>query len=185
MATDPIPRILIIDDELPICKNCIKILSGMKCKTDYALNGYDGLKMMAEQPYDIVITDLKMSSLGGMEVVGRVGQHYPEAIVIVMTGYASVSSAVEVMKMGAFDYLPKPFTPHELRAIVHQALAQRQLQLQNEDLMLKGGKNKPASHQLIGSSPQIKNVIQMVEKVAPTDSTVLVSGESGTGNGPC
>lgn len=181
MTADSIPRILVIDDELLICKNCLKILSNMKCEVAYALNGYDALKMMAKQPYDIVITDLKMSSLGGMEVLDRIAKNYEETIVIVMTGYASVSSAVEVMKMGAFDYLPKPFTPNELRAVVHQALAQRQIQMQNQDLILKNKKDRPVSHQLIGNSPQIKKVIRMVEKVAPTDSTVLVSGESGTG----
>jgi len=101
--------------------------------------------------------------------------------VIVMTGYASVSSAVEVMKMGALDYLPKPFTPDELRAIVMQAVAERKIRLQNQKLQKQAQKTPPLSHQLIGNSPKIKQVVTMIQKVAPTDSTVLVYGESGTG----
>ena len=175
------PRILVVDDELNICRSCIKILSKLDCEVNYALNGYDALKMMNAEPFDIVITDLKMSSLGGMEVLRRIKDAYPETPVIVMTGYASVSSAVEVMKIGALDYLPKPFTPEELRAIVRQAMAERQLRIQNRRLQQRIKKGTSLSHKLIGNSPKIKQVINMVQKVAPTDSTVLIHGESGTG----
>ncbi len=175
------PRILIIDDELNICRSCTRILTKLDYEVDYALNGYDALKMMDTKPFDIIITDLKMSSLGGMEVLRRVKDTYPDTPVIVMTGYASVSSAVEVMKIGALDYLPKPFTPDELRAIVHQAVAEREIRLQNRKLQQRIKKGKLVSHKLIGSSPKIKQVITMIQKVAPTDSTVLVQGESGTG----
>jgi DNA-binding NtrC family response regulator len=109
---------LVIDDEQSICQNCLRILSKIECEVEYALNGYDALRMVEEEPFDVIITDLKMSSLGGMKVLSRVKAAYPDTMVIVITGYASVSSAVEVMKMGAFDYLPKPFTPDELRGVV-------------------------------------------------------------------
>jgi DNA-binding NtrC family response regulator len=180
MARDD-PLILVVDDELPICRNCVKILSKMDYEVQYALSGYEALKMMEEKRFDVVITDLKMSTLGGMEVLRRVKETYPETMVIVITGYASVSSAVEVMKMGAYDYLAKPFTPHELRSTVSQALTKRELILQNIKLKHKIKGKTSFSHQLIGSSPQIKKVINMVQKVAPTDSTVLIYGESGTG----
>ena len=175
------PRILIIDDEPLICRNCAKILSKSDYEVRYALNGYDALKMMDENRFQVVITDLKMNRLGGMEVLARVKENYPDVQVIVITGYASVASAVEVMKMGACDYLPKPFTPHELRAVVSQALEQREIFLQNHRLIKRKKPSKPISHQLIGTSPKIEKVISMVEKVAPTDATVLVYGESGTG----
>ncbi len=175
------PLILIIDDEPEICRNCIKILSKMDYDVRYALNGYDALKMVDETLFDVVVTDLKMSNVGGMEVLRRLKASYPETMVIVITGYASVSSAVEVMKMGAFDYLPKPFTPHELRAVVRQALIQREMLIQNRKLVEQKKRRKMFSHQLIGESPKIKNVISMVQKVAPTDATVLIYGESGTG----
>ncbi len=179
--TDDQPHILIVDDEPNICQSCIKILSKIDCNTDFALNGYDGLKAMAATRFDVVITDLKMSSLGGMEVLRKVKESYPDTLVIVITGYSTVSSAVEVMKTGAFDYLPKPFTPHELRSVVLQALSERKLRLQNKNLRKNTGPFKKTSHQLVGNSPKIRKVIKMVEKVAPTDATVLVYGESGTG----
>ena len=175
------PRILVVDDELNICQSCVKVLSKMECDVDYALNGYNALKKMEKEPFDVVLTDLKMSSLGGMEVLRRVKESTPDTPVIVMTGYASVSSAVEVMKMGALDYLPKPFTPEELRAIVRQALSERELRLQNRSLQQKMLKAPPLSHQLIGNSSKIKQVITMIQKVAPTDATVLIHGDSGTG----
>jgi DNA-binding NtrC family response regulator len=175
------PRILVVDDEINICRNCIKVLGSLDCLVEYALNGYDALAMMDAEPYDIIITDLKMSSLGGMEVLRRVKDLYPDTPVIVMTGYASVSSAVEVMKIGALDYLPKPFTPDELRAIVRQAVAERDIRIQNRKLQQQSQKRPPLAHKLIGKSPKIKQVVSMIQKVAPTDSTVLVHGESGTG----
>jgi len=175
------PRILIVDDEINICHSCTKVLAKLDYEVDYALNGYDALKMMDTEPFDIIITDLKMSSLGGMEVLRRVKDAYPDTPVIVMTGYASVSSAVEVMKIGALDYLPKPFTPEELRAIVCQAVAEREIRLQNRKLKQQIIKGPSLSHKLIGNSPKINQVISMIQKVAPTDSTVLVQGESGTG----
>jgi DNA-binding NtrC family response regulator len=181
MTIDRSPRILVIDDELSICQNCIKILSKIECEVEYALNGYDALGMMEAEPFEVIITDLKMSSLGGMEVLSRVKAAYPDTMVIVITGYASVSSAVEVMKMGAFDYLPKPFTPEELRGVVRQAVAKRAILLQNRRLKQQQGDLRAFSHQLIGDSSKIEKVIEMVRKVAPTDSTVLILGESGTG----
>jgi DNA-binding NtrC family response regulator len=113
------PLILIVDDELPICQNCLKILSKKNYKVKYALSGYDALTMIDEYPFDVVITDLKMSHLGGMEVLHRIKEFHPEIIVIVITGYASVSLADEIMKMGTFDDLPKPFAPQELRPVVY------------------------------------------------------------------
>ncbi|MGA6925225.1 MAG: sigma-54 dependent transcriptional regulator [Desulfosarcina sp.] len=175
------PSVLIVDDEPNICHSCVKILSRSGCRTEFALNGYEALKMLEAQPFDVVVTDLKMSALGGMQVLARVKESYPDTLVIVITGYSTVSSAVEVMKMGAFDYLPKPFTPHELRSVVGQALAERENRLRNRRIRSDPDPSRRVYHQLVGGSPKIKKVIAMVEKVAPTDATVLIYGESGTG----
>jgi DNA-binding NtrC family response regulator len=175
------PRVLIVDDEEKICLNAVKILSRLDFTVEFALNGYDALKRFEIEPFDVVITDLKMSSIGGMELLRRVKEAHPATVVIVITGYSTVSSAVEVMKMGAYDYLPKPFTPQELRAVVLQALTERDVRRQNRMLTAQQDKRRSVSHQLVGSSPRIKKVVSMVEKVAPTDSTVLIYGESGTG----
>jgi DNA-binding NtrC family response regulator len=178
---DKLPRILVVDDELGICKSCVKILSKEGRQVEYALNGYDALKMMQEGPFDIIITDLKMSSMGGMEVLRRVKESYSDSLIIVITGYATVSSAVEVMKMGAYDYLPKPFTPEELRSVVRRALADWEVRRQNREIKSCAGKQATVHHQLIGESPKMQAVIRMIGKVAPTEATVLVCGESGTG----
>jgi DNA-binding NtrC family response regulator len=171
------PTVLVVDDEINICRSVEKILTRIGIRVRQALNGEEALALLAAEPFDAVLTDLKMSRVGGMEVLRRAKEMTPGLPVIVMTGFASVSSAVEVMKLGAVDYLPKPFTPSEVRAVVRQAL-----QL--------GGPAAPETapapagatvHQLIGSSPAILQVISMIAKVAPTDANVLVGGESGTG----
>lgn len=175
------PRILVVDDEIEICRSCVKILSKMDYHAAYALNGYEALKMIEERPFDVVVTDLKMSSMGGMEVLWRIREAFPDTVVVVITGYATVSSAVEVMKSGAYDYLPKPFTPDELRGVVAHALSEREVRIQNRRLMQEKALPGSVAHRLVGDSPRIKAVIEMVRKVAPTDSTVLICGESGTG----
>jgi len=174
-------RILVVDDEIKICQSCVKILSRMDYAATFALNGADALILVEAQPFDVIITDLKMSRMGGMELLRQVRKAHPDTLVIVITGYASVSSAVEVMKLGAFDYLPKPFTPHELRGVVFQALAERDNRIQRRQWAHQRGNLPGIAHRLVGRSPKIQKVISMVAKVAPTDSNVLVHGESGTG----
>jgi len=174
------PKILVVDDEINICRSVEKILTKGGIRVRTALNGQDALTLLAAEAFDAVLTDLKMSRLGGMEVLRRAKELNPGMPVIVMTGYASVSSAVEVMKLGAVDYLPKPFTPDEIRAVVRQALgATRDSGI--PPASPGGFRPRSMTHQLIGNSPKIQQVISMVAKVAPTDSTVLVCGESGTG----
>jgi DNA-binding NtrC family response regulator len=180
MTPAALPKILVVDDEVNICRSVEKILSKVGIHVRTALNGEDALTLLAAEPFDAVLTDLKMSRLGGMEVLRRAKELNPGLPVVVMTGYASVSSAVEVMKLGAVDYLPKPFTPDEIRAIVWQVLgAARSANLPQAPRA--AAKPRSTIHQLIGNSPKIQQTISMVAKVAPTDSTVLVCGESGTG----
>jgi DNA-binding NtrC family response regulator len=176
-----IPRVLVVDDEAAICNNCVKILSKAGHETAFALNGVDALAMMAQNPFDVVVTDLKMGRMGGMELLRRIKDQYTETLVIIITGFSTVSSAVEVMKLGAFDYLPKPFTPDELRAVVAQAVEAHNLRRQHAALETQPQGRGPVFHQLIGSSLKIRKVVEMIAKVAPTDATVLITGESGTG----
>jgi DNA-binding NtrC family response regulator len=174
------PKILVVDDEINICRSVEKILSRAGIRVRLALNGEEALRLLAAEAFDAVLTDLKMSRLGGMEVLRRAKELNPGLPVIVMTGYASVSSAVEVMKLGAVDYLAKPFTPDEVRAVVRQALAGAPPAGPYGEAPAAPGP-RSMTHQLVGDSPKIRQVISMVEKVAPTESTVLVGGESGTG----
>ena len=177
----PSARILVVDDEPAICQNCVKILSKSGYDVRFALNGIDALARMADNPFDVVITDLKMSRMGGMELLRRIKETLPGTMVIVITGYSTVSSAVEVMKLGAFDYLPKPFTPAELRSVVAQAVDALAIRQQQSALESHPPERAPVIHKLVGNSAKIKKVIEMISKVAPTDATVLISGESGTG----
>ena len=175
------PRVLVVDDEPAICKNCMKILEKAGYDVASALNGQEALSLTAQTEFQVVVTDLKMSRLGGMEVLRRVKETAPDTMVIVITGFSTVSSAVEVMKLGAFDYLPKPFTPDELRTVVGQAIQARARLLQNNELAIQNKPRRKAVHRLVGESAKIKKVVDMIAKVAPTDATVLIYGESGTG----
>jgi len=116
------PKILVIDDERRIREGCSKILKKEKCLVDVAGNGDVGLEMIAERHYDIVLTDLMMPGTGGMEVVSKVRERSPDTVVIVITGFATLEHSIEAMKNGAFDFIPKPFTPDQLRVVVSKAL---------------------------------------------------------------
>lgn len=178
--TEPF-QILVVDDEPTICANCIKILTKAGYQVTSAISGFDALKLMESACFDVVVTDLRMQRMGGMELLSRIQTAYPETKVVVITGYASVASAVEVMKSGAFDYLPKPFTPQELRAVISQALSDAEAVRRNRVLMAVKGGRRAISHRLVGESGKIRHVISMIGKVAATDATVLICGESGTG----
>ncbi len=119
-------RILIIDDEDIVLKSCLRILKNEEYEIDTAYSGEEGLKLTDEKEYDIVITDLKMPGLGGMEVLASLRKNKPEVTVIIFTGYATVENARDALKNGAFDYIPKPFTNEELRTVVDNAVKARE-----------------------------------------------------------
>jgi DNA-binding NtrC family response regulator len=111
MTVESPARILVIDDESNICRNCQRILQKSNYAVDYTLDGGEALEMLSRQRYEVVITDIRMGRIGGMEILQWIRENAPDTKVVGITGYASISSAVEIMKAGAFDYLPKPFTP--------------------------------------------------------------------------
>jgi DNA-binding response OmpR family regulator len=115
-------RILVVDDELPVCKSVSSALAIEDYTVDIALSGEEALEKQAESPYDVVITDLMMPGLSGMDLLRAVMDKRPDTKVIMITGYPSIRSAVEAIRIGAFDYIPKPFTPDELRSLVARAL---------------------------------------------------------------
>ncbi|MDY6955005.1 MAG: response regulator, partial [Thermodesulfobacteriota bacterium] len=127
-------RILVIDDDLTVCTSCQKIVAKAGHPVDYCLSGHEALQMMAQKAYDIVFTDLKMAEMGGLEVLRFIMGKDPDIVVVVITGYATVASAVETMKSGAYDYLPKPFTPAEFRAVLNKAVVERKGLLKNREL---------------------------------------------------
>ncbi len=116
------PKILVIDDEKRIREGCFKILIKENCLVDMAESGETGLKMLAEKHYDIILTDLMMPGIGGMEVLAKVREQHPDSVSIVITGFATLEHSIEAMKKGAFDFIPKPFTPDQLRVVVSKAV---------------------------------------------------------------
>ena len=173
-------NILVIDDEESMRDSCQQTLSRDGNRVEVAEDGSRGLAMLERESFDLVILDLKMPGLSGMEVLKKIRERDPEAMVIVITGYATIESAVEAMKRGAYDFIPKPFTPGSLRVIVRRALDRRELALEN--VLLRGElKASFGPEVIIGQSESMKKVEELVRKVGPTDTTVLISGESGTG----
>jgi len=177
----PIPmHILVVDDDEVIRDACDQLLSGMKYDVKLAADGKDGLEKIKKEAFDIVILDLKMPGLSGMELLKIIKEDNPETIVIVITGYATVESAVEAMKLGAYDFLPKPFTPEELRIIIRRAIDKRKLTLNNLFLKRELDSNQEFE-MIVGKSQGMRQILKLIDKVGPTDSTVLITGESGTG----
>ncbi len=116
------PTVLVIDDEKRIREGCYKILTKENCLVEMAENGETGLEMLAKKHYDITLTDLMMPGVGGMEVLAKVREQHPDSVSIVITGFASLEHSIEAMKKGAFDFIPKPFTPDQLRVVVSKAV---------------------------------------------------------------
>lgn len=146
-------NILVIDDEEVVLDSCMQVLAGPECRVLTANNGVQGLQMVEQAQPDLVFLDLKMPGLSGLEVLERLRASHPMLVVIVITGYATVSSAVEAMKKGAFDFLPKPFTPEELRLITqrgleHNRLVQQAAALRREKEMLRENFAAIVSHEL-------------------------------------
>ena len=173
-------RILVVDDEEIVLKSCRKILEGGGHEVLTVLSGQGAFDILEKEPIDIVITDIKMPGIDGIQVLERVKEKYPDIAVIMITGYSTVQSAVQAMKLGAFEYIPKPFTPDEVLIVVEKALEKKSLIIENIYLR-KELEAKYGFDNIIGSSPKMQEVYKLIRKVAPTDSTVLIRGESGTG----
>lgn len=173
-------KILVIDDEPVVCKGCRLALSDENHIVEICMTGREGMSLIEEGTYDLVLLDMKLPDIEGMEVLRTVHKTKQDLLVIVMTGYSTVQNAVEAMKLGAFDYLSKPFTDEELILVVQRAIEKKRLA--EENLFLRKELfNRFSFENIIGESPKILSIFEQIEKVAPTDSTVLLYGESGTG----
>jgi DNA-binding NtrC family response regulator len=175
-----IPNILIIDDDESIRAGCIQTLSEQGYRVQAAPNGQTGLELIDKESFDVVVLDLRMPDIYGIDVLKNIKKSNPNSIVIVITGYGSIDIAVSAMREGATDFLTKPFTPETLCAAVEKAVQSRSHLLEN---VCQDPLTDPAiGHELmIGRSPGMIKVAQLIRKVAPTDSTVLIYGETGVG----
>jgi nitrogen regulation protein NR(I) len=167
--------VLVVDDEA----NLRKVLAAMLRKDGYevtvAADGEQALAEFQKNGADVVVTDLVMPKVGGMELLKAVNHHRPDVPVIIITAHGTVDSAVEAIKRGAFDYITKPFEHAEIQAVVAKAA---RTQAANQDRVGPEGKARNA---IIGDSPELHEIFKIIDKVADTPSTVLITGESGTG----
>ncbi len=182
-------RILIIDDHDSVREGLELLLRRRGHRTDSAEGGAKGLELLEAHGADLVITDLKMAQMDGMEVLRRVRELHPHVDVLVITAYGTIEKAVEAMKMGAVDFLTKPFSSEEFGVKVERLLQNRQereeLRRENRDLRVENTYLKeeaePRYGELVGESPPMEELFEWVNRVARSDSTVMIYGESGTG----
>jgi len=174
------PSILIIDDDEAIRDSCSQILKKEGFRVKASKDGIEGLRLFKEESFQVVLLDLRLPGLDGMEVLSRIKEENPETPVVIITAYASIESAVEAMKRGAFNYLAKPFSPEELRVITRKALKSREVFFENIYLRQELEK-KTEFDMVVGKSKAMEKVMDISRRVAATESTVLISGESGTG----
>ena len=143
-------------------------------------DGWEALRKIDENSYDVLVLDIMMPKIDGLEVLQHVKERHPDIDVIMMTGLSQIETAVQAMKLGAFDYLSKPFDPDELKLVVERALERRRLLQENRSLKSEVS-SKYRFENIIGFSPQMQSVYRLIAKCAPTNCTVLITGESGTG----
>ncbi len=172
--------ILVVDDEFSVRDSLYNWFKTEGYRVDTAENATEALKKLQESSWDIVLLDIKMPGMDGMELQKHIKKIDNSIVVIIITAYATVDTAVEAMKEGAFDYLSKPIDPDKLSILVRNAVNQKRLLAENIQLRQKV-EELSLQDEIIGESPQMKNIMEMVETVAQTDATVLIRGESGTG----
>jgi DNA-binding NtrC family response regulator len=173
-------RILIVDDELVVRDSLQKWFDSEGYDAGAVSSGREALFAVQQKQYDLALLDIKMPGMDGMELQKKLREVDSDLTVVIMTGYASVETAVEALKMGAYDYITKPIDPDELVHLVSNALGHKRYKRELERLRDNLQEIYPDT-KLIGNSPAIRRVLELVEMVAATDTTVLIFGESGTG----
>jgi len=173
-------RILVVDDDEVTCNLLEEVLSKEGYKVHKALSGREAIEKGEGRPYDVVLTDIKMVDVDGMEVLRAYRQMSPDTIIIMMTAFGSIETAIRAIKEGAYDYVSKPFKLEEIKLTIQRALEQRRLVEENlyyrQELITKYKLDN-----IVGRSPQMLQVYKTIARVAESRSTVLITGESGTG----
>jgi two-component system response regulator HydG len=174
------PKILIVDDQRNMRTTLAMMLRGTGYEVDEAADGEQGAERGATGAYEVVLTDLRMGTKDGIDVLRSTKDAHPLTEVIVMTAYGTIESAVEAMRLGAFDYIQKPFTEQELLVKVAKALDNRRL-VGEVSFLASEFKDRYKFENIIGQSRVVREVLGRIVRVAPTDAIVLITGESGTG----
>jgi len=172
-------NLLMIDDDPAMRDCCQQTLSTPGCRVQLAESGEEGLAFIQRESYDVVLLDLKMPGMHGHDVLDRIRLIDPTVAVIIITGYATVEGAVKSMRNGAFDFIPKPFTPALLRSVVARALEQQTARTDTADS--ETAADNSAASSLIGNTHSMRRLRKMIKRIGASGSTVLITGESGTG----
>lgn len=167
-------NILIVDDEESMCEVLSHILTTEGYTVKTASTGQDAISTFEKNPFDVVIQDIKMPNVNGLDLVRKYKDTNPSTMIIVITAFSTLQIAVEAMRLGAYDYLRKPFNDNQMI----KTTVQRALQAKN---LLKKQEEKPIFRPFIGNSPEIQNIYQLIQQVSITDSPILIQGENGTG----
>lgn len=172
--------ILVVDDERIVRESFLHWFRKYGCKTEAAASGLEALEKLERYPFDLLFVDIKMPGMDGLELLDRVKQQYPDAIVIIITAYGSIDTAVKAMKMGASDYLLKPFQPDQLSLVLEKVANQKRLV--SEVQYMKGRLEEITRFDnIIGQSRPMQEVFDLIPQVAQSDASVLLVGETGTG----
>ena len=174
--------ILIVDDELVLRESLAAWLERDGHKVETAASGEEGLERLMKKRFDIMLVDIKMEGMSGLDVLRRVKESDPDVAVVMITAYGSISTAIEAMKDGAQDYLLKPFDPNELGLLIEKIVA-NQAQRRENLFLREDYKERTRFESMIGQSASMQAVFEMIQDVAPRDSTILITGETGTGKG--
>ncbi len=170
-------RILVIDDERPIRNTLKEILEYEDYKVDVASNGFAGIELLEENNYDIVLCDIKMPKMDGIEVLEKINGMSPDTPVVMISGHGTVDTAVEAIKKGAFDFIEKPLDLNRLLITIRNAMDKSNLITETKVLKRKISK----TYEMIGESDAIKRIKELIDRVAETDARVLITGDNGTG----
>ncbi|MFH2092944.1 MAG: sigma-54 dependent transcriptional regulator [Pseudomonadota bacterium] len=173
-------KILVVDDDMAHANMLKTLITDWGYGVDLADDGTSGVKKVEDACFDMVLMDMKMVRMSGMEALQRIKRYNPSLPVIIMTAYSSVQTAVKALKIGAYDYLTKPLDFDKLKLTIDRAFETISLKTENTDLKNRL-EEKGFSHELIGDSPAMLALLDTIQMVAPTDASVLVTGESGTG----
>ena len=173
-------RILVVDDEKSICSTIEAVLKSMGHAVEVADSGELAIAMMRKAVPDILLTDLRMDGMSGLDLLGKSREYFPTATPVIMTAYGTIDTAVAAMKSGAYDYLVKPFTPEQLEHLVERIEEYRRLREENSKLRDQVDTlSEPSA--IVTQNSKMQKVLDTAKKVAVTDSTILITGESGTG----
>jgi two-component system, NtrC family, response regulator AtoC len=174
-------RLLIVDDEQSIRKLCVTVGEALGFACMEAESGESALALLEEQAADIILTDLVMPNMSGLTFLERVKKILPRTEVAVMTGHGSVETAVQAMKLGAYDYISKPFSPLEELRLFLRRMAEKIRLVEENQFLRERVDTETDLHGIVGTSPKIQDVLRMISRLKDTRTPVLISGESGTG----